>query len=133
MAPLDMAVDEDRAEITRLEAARARAIVAADIATLARITDDDYVHVEASGRVRDKSAFLAGVAPADGRFDRYELLETVIRLFGDTALVTGSFENVFVGGTAPPLSKRGRHTRVYVRRAGVWRNVSHHATAIGGE
>ena len=47
--------------IARLEAARAKAIVEADIAALSRITDDDYVHVEVSGQVRDKRGFLDGV------------------------------------------------------------------------
>ncbi|MFV3126880.1 nuclear transport factor 2 family protein [Niveispirillum sp. KHB5.9] len=128
-----MAIEDDRAEIARLENARAQAIVAADRATLARITDDDYVHIEASGRTRDKEAFLVGVAPDGGRFDRYDLIETVIRLFGDAAIVTGVFENSFIGGTAPALVKRGRHTRVYIRRDGVWRNISHHATACAGK
>lgn len=116
--------------IARLEAARAKAIVEADIAALSRITDDDYVHVEVSGQVRDKRGFLDGVAPLGGRFERYELLENAIRVFGDTAVVTGLFENTFLSGDGRRTGKRGRHTRVYVRRGADWRNVSHQATAI---
>lgn len=126
-----MDIADDVAEITRIESSRARAIVAADIVTLDRITDDDYVHVEVSGKARDKRSFLDGVAPdGGGRFARYELQDNLVRIFGDAAVVIGTFQNTFLTADGVRIHKRARHTRVYIRREAGWKNVSHHATAI---
>ncbi len=123
-----MDLSEDIAAIAGLEESRARAIVEADATELGRLTDDDYLHIEASGKVRNKDGFLAGVAPKGGRFERYVLLDNQIRVFGDAAVVTGLFENTFVAADGSRTTKRARHTRVYVRRANGWKNVSHQAT-----
>src|SRR4051812_12406708 len=85
----------DLEAIRALEQQRADAIVAADIGTLERITDLDYVHIEASGAVRSREAFLSFLVSGAGHFERYVLLETRIRLFADAALVTGAFENAY--------------------------------------
>lgn len=121
-----LSVDVDR--IRRLEAERARAIVAADVDALSRITDDDYVHVEASGRVRNRAEFLAGVTAGGGGFVRYDLIDNTVRVFSDAAVVTGAFENSFVNENGERTDRRARHIRVYVRRPEGWRNVSHQAT-----
>lgn len=116
-------------EILDVEARRAQAIVAADIATLDELTDDAYAHIETSGRVRDKRGFLAGLADGTVKFSRYELTETNITVSGDVAWVVGAFENE----AATPqgaVVKRARHLRVWVRRNGAWRNVCHQATAL---
>lgn len=125
-----MTEDEDLTELQRLEAERARAIVAADIDALALLTDDDYVHIDISGLQRDKAGFLAGVAPREGgRFERYDLDDDQIRLFGNVAVVNGGFENCFVNAAGEQIVRRGRHTRVYVRRPSGWRNLLHQGTA----
>lgn len=118
--------------IRALEQRRADAIVAADVATLERITDPDYVHVEASGAVRTREAFLSFLTSGAGRFERYVLLEIRIRVFEDAALVTGAFENAFRRHDGGLSARIARHSRVWARRDGVWRNVSHQATAISG-
>ena len=125
-----LARDPDVDAIRALEQQRAEAIVAADVATLQRITGGDYVHVEASGAVRTRDAFLSFLASGAGRFERYILLETCIRVFEDAALVTGMFENAFRAADGHLSTRVARHTRVWARRDGVWRNVSHQATAI---
>jgi hypothetical protein len=53
-----------------------------------------------------------------------------VRLYGDTAVVTGRYQNVVCTpqGEQPP--KHARFIRVYVRRSGRWQNVAHQATGI---
>lgn len=122
--------DEER-EVATVEARRAAAIVAADVATLDAITDEDYVHVEANGAVRTKREFLSVLAGGERHFTRYDLNDNRIRVFfGAVAVVTGSFENAATGRDGGLTIRKARHTRVYVRRPGGWRNVSHHATAF---
>ena len=122
--------DADRRAVAALEALRAAAIVSADTDTLAAMTDADYVHVETSGRVRTKQDFLETLRSGPGRFERYDVRENVIRLYGDAAVVTGVFENAYRAASGQCTVKTARHIRVYVRRAGRWMNVSHQATAL---
>ena len=122
--------DTDRRAIAALEELRAAAIVSADTKALAAMTDADYVHVETSGRVRTKQDFLETLRSGPGRFERYDVTENVIRLYGDTAVVTGVFDNAYRTADGHCTAKTARHIRVYVRRAGGWTNVSHQATAL---
>ncbi|BCW87628.1 hypothetical protein sos41_07580 [Alphaproteobacteria bacterium SO-S41] len=122
--------DADRLVIAALEDRRAAAIIAADVDTLAAMTDADYVHVETSGRVRTKQDFLETLRSGPGRFERYDIRENVIQLYGDAAVVTGVFENAYRAADGQCTAKTARHIRVYVRRSGGWMNVSHQATAL---
>lgn len=118
------------AEILALDAARIQALLTADVETIDRITDDDYVHVESSGRVRDKAALLDGMRRGEIRFGGFTIDENRVRLFGDVAVVTGSYHNTARTPDGVSAVKYARHIRVYVRKAGAWKNVSHQATAV---
>ena len=121
---------ETEQEIASIEAERAEALVQADIGKLQAITADDYVHVEANGRLRDKAGFLNAMR-ADGlRFSSYDLADNLIRVFGETAVVTGVFTNEMVRPDGEHVGRTGRHCRVYVRQADGWRNVLHQATEV---
>jgi ketosteroid isomerase-like protein len=115
------------AEIARLEAYRARAIVAGDREGLAAMTSDDYVHVDSLGQIRDKAAFLAGLGGNGGQYVEYRLLENAIHVFAVTAVVTGSFENVHRAADGSSVTKSARHFRVYTYGGGRWLNVFHQA------
>lgn len=122
---------EDKRAIAALEDARAAAIVNADVGVLDALTDADYVHVEVSGRVRTKAEFLETLR-LGGRFERYEVSDNLIRLYGDAAVVTGEFRNALRLADGGLAAKHARHVRLYVRRAEGWMNVLHQATALDG-
>src|SRR5262249_33613868 len=54
--------------------------------------------------------------------------ENHIRIFGDTAVVAGTYRNIVRGGGQRNPMKQARHLRVYVHRGGSWKVVGHHAT-----
>ena len=116
--------------ILALEAERCRALVDADVAALDRIAAEDYTHVETGGGARDKAGFLAILARPGVRFTSWVIEENSVRVYGDTAVVTGRYHNTVrtPAGEQPP--KHARHIRVYVRRDGRWQNVAHQATLI---
>jgi len=122
--------DSDIDLILALEAERCRALVDADVAALDRITSEDYTHVETGGAVRDKSGFLAILSRPGVRFTSWVIEENNVRIYGDTAVVTGRYHNTVrtPAGEQPP--KHARHIRVYLRRNGHWQNVAHQATLI---
>lgn len=125
-----MSNHQDIADILELEARRSRALVEGDAATLDEITAEDYTHVETGGGVRDKAGFLAILSRPGVRFTSWVIEENTVRIYGDTAVVTGRYHNTVrtAAGEQPP--KHARHIRVYVKHVGRWRNVAHQATAM---
>lgn len=122
--------EDAAAQVLAIETARAKAMVAVDIATLDRITDEDYVHVESSGKTRTKAQLLEGLRRGEFRFASFAVDDNRVRIYGDVAVVTGSYRNAILTPTGPGPTKNARHIRVYVRRADTWKNVSHQATAV---
>jgi uncharacterized protein (TIGR02246 family) len=118
-------------EVLAVDARRIAALVTGDLATIAELTSDDYTHVETNGGLRGKAEFLQLISRPGFRFVRWTIDENHVRVFGDTAVVTGRYRNVVHlpdGGEQP--EKRARHLRVWVRQAGAWRNVAHQATRL---
>jgi ketosteroid isomerase-like protein len=122
--------DAARREVLAAEKARTRAMLAGDRAALGSITSDDYTHVDSNGRARDKARFLELLARADRRFETIGVDESTVRIYGDTAVVTGRYHNAVRTPDGVQPTKHARFTRVYVRQGGAWRNVAHQATEI---
>lgn len=117
-------------EVLAADARRIAALVAKDLDTVDALTAEDYTHVETNGGRRDKAGFLALLRQPDFRFVRWTIDENAVRVFGDVAVVTGSYRNVTRNAQGEQPEKHARHLRVWVRRDGAWRNVAHQATAI---
>ena len=117
-------------DILALEAERCLALVAADVSTLDRITAEDYTHVETGGGTRNKAQFLAAMSRPEVRFSSWVIEENQVRVYGDTAVVTGRYHNTLCTADGEQPAKHARHIRVYVRRDGRWQNVAHQATLL---
>lgn len=120
-------------QVLEVEAVRLAAMLSGDVATLDRITGEDYVHVESTGQVRTKAEFLAGFAAREYRFVRFEIEENEVMILGDAAVVTGRYSNVIETPAGVQPVKHARHIRVYALRDGAWINVAHQATAIAAK
>ena len=116
--------------VAAVEQRRIDALLTADIHALDEIIDEQCAHIESNGTARTKAAFLADVAKRAFSFDLFELEENHIRIFGDTAIVAGTYRNIVrVRGTPNPV-KHARHLRVYVHCGGSGKLVAHQATEI---
>src|SRR5262249_46894558 len=116
--------------VAAVEQRRIDALMAADIQALDAIIDAQCTHIESTGTARTKAAFLEDVAKRAFSFDLFEIAENHIRIFGDTAVVAGTYRDIVrVHGQAQPV-KHARHLRVYVRRGDSWQLVAHQATEI---
>ena len=119
--------------VAAVEQRRIAALLAADINALNEIIDDHCTHIESHGTAHTKAEFLEDVAKREFSFDLFEIEENQIRLFGDTAVVAGTYHNVVrVRGNPHPV-KHARHLRVYVNRGGSWKLVAHQATEIASQ
>jgi ketosteroid isomerase-like protein len=116
--------------VAAVEQRRIDALIASDLHALDEIIDEHCTHIESNGTSRTKAAFLADVAKRAFAFDLFKIEENHIRIFGDTAIVAGTYRNsVRVRGNPNPV-KHARHLRVYVNRGGSWKLVAHQATEI---
>jgi hypothetical protein len=116
--------------VAAVEQRRIDALIASDINALDEIIDEHCTHIESNGTSRTKAAFLEDVAKREFSFDLFEIEENYIRIFGEMALVAGTYRNIVrVRGNLNPV-KHARHLRVYVNRGGSWKLVAHQATEI---
>ncbi len=90
------------------------------------------------GQLRGAATILRSFAllMAQASYVQYVLTEEVVDLHGDTA-VLGCTENMMVAAHDEPAhgfdSSRAVATSVFVRIAGTWRMIVHHASVLGEE
>jgi ketosteroid isomerase-like protein len=119
-----------RDEVIRLEAARCRALVAADIDTLDRLVSDDVVHVHANGKTDDKKAYLAMVGGVI-RFLSAERAHLDVRVYDQLAVATGPLrQSIEISATGQRSDMHIMTTQVWRFDTGAWRQVSFQATAL---
>jgi ketosteroid isomerase-like protein len=108
----------DRKEILEGERAWGQAFVIGDAAAVERLLAADFMGVDPTGIVYDKSKTLQAVKA--GPNSTSDTLGTVIvRFYGDTAIAQGSEHEV---GPAPGKAERDSiWTDVWVKQGGHWR------------
>lgn len=119
--------DEVVREIVDLEHQAKDAALHRDAAFVERTLADDYVAITPLGQVVTKTDTVAARKTAQLRYEMIEISDMVVRLYGNTAIVTARAE---VKGTelGEEFSGPYRFTRVWVRRNGKWLTVSYQAT-----
>jgi len=116
-------------EIRSLEEARNQAIVHGDAAALERMTADDYTFITLRGELRTKAEIVKGFQSGSFKYDSREISDLKIRVYGDTAVVTGrSTQKGRENGK--DYSGDYRFTRVYVKQNGRWVTVALQATLV---
>jgi ketosteroid isomerase-like protein len=120
------------AELRRLERDWDTAIVHKDIARLEQILGDDFVYIDSAGAVNPRAALIQGIKDSEATIEPFETAEVMVRIYGDTAILTGRFlQKATYKGQS--FSGQFRYTDVYVKRDGIWRAVSAHASRIPDE
>lgn len=116
-------------EIKKLEQQRNEAILKGDTATLDKLTSDDYTNTTAQGKVEKKAEIMDGFKSGKIKFDARELSDLDVRVYGNTAVVTGEV-NQKATNNGVDTSGQSRFTRVYVKQNGRWVSVANQATPI---
>ncbi|MCX8499689.1 MAG: nuclear transport factor 2 family protein [Caulobacteraceae bacterium] len=118
---------QDEMEVRQLEARRQAALVALDMEALADMFAEDMIHVHTNGMVHDKAAILSHIR-SRAQFVAVERRNLVVRVYGDTALLTGDLINSLrIADEEEPRIMKAFATQVMRRTDGVWRFVSFHA------
>jgi ketosteroid isomerase-like protein len=121
------AEEETVREIMDLERQAKEAALHRDAAFVERTLADDYVAITPLGQIVSKAETIAARKTAQLRYDAIDVSDMVVRLYGNTAIVTA---RAAVKGTelGEEFSGPYRFTRVWVRRNGKWLTVSYQAT-----
>ena len=114
-------------EILELERQSKEAAIHRDVAFAERMLADDYIAIGPLGQVITKADTVAARKHAQLRYDAIDTSETVVRVYGHTAIVTARAE---VKGTdvGEDFSGPYRFTRVWFKRDGHWETVSYQVT-----
>jgi ketosteroid isomerase-like protein len=110
-------------EILRLEHEKDKAHRDGDTSALARIYADDYAAVTANGANTFKKEILE-FFPGRSVLESHESRDISVRIFGDTAVVTGLLKRKFLKEVKPGGEDLLRYTNVYVKRGGEWKIVA---------
>lgn len=100
-----------------------RAIVAKDRAAIAANMAEDFRQIDARGNVETKASFIAGLVTPDLALDPYTVEDFEVRVYGDTALISGR-TRMTGRNQGQPFSTHYRYIDVYVKRRGAWKIVS---------
>jgi uncharacterized protein (TIGR02246 family) len=114
---------DDERQILTLHEAGDRALMAADLATLAKIFADDYVQYNEAGKAFTKQDVLDNFRTGAIRYPSIISTGRLIRLFGDTAVVHGS-ESDEVETDGKRFAVRYIYLDVLRKRDGEWKLVA---------
>jgi ketosteroid isomerase-like protein len=85
--------------------------------------------ISASGAVSSREQALARVRSGDVKLASIDVDDELVRVYGDTAIITG---RVDVRGTfkGQPFEHKARYTRVWVKQNGEWKLATFQETPI---
>jgi ketosteroid isomerase-like protein len=129
LAPVAVDARADVAELTRQSTAWDQAIVRKNERAIAANMADDFRQIDAAGNVETKASFVAGLVDPDLQIDPYTVDDFEVRLYGDTALLSGT-TRMTGRSEGKPFVSHYRYIDIYVRRGGVWKIVSVQITRL---
>jgi ketosteroid isomerase-like protein len=128
-AALAQAQDKTATLVLALDRQRFDAQVAKDTARLNQLLADDLIYVHSSAVVETKREFVANIANRKWDYRTAKLEGTRVRVYGNTAIVTGQ-GTLDMMSDGKPIVVRLLYTDVYAKRKGKWQMVSWQSTRL---
>lgn len=120
---------EDEKAVLDTEYAWCQSYLKADIAALTEIELDGYTLIDPQGRTVTKSDEIAELKSGSTRFLELSSHELSVRLYGDTAIVTGRTVLKAIEDNEPH-DGIFQFTDTFVRQNGRWRVAAEHVTRV---
>jgi ketosteroid isomerase-like protein len=118
-----------RQQVLVTDERRADALRRNDGAPLREIYADDYTLVTPAGIVRSKGDQINELASGQVRYEKLEIIERTVRVYGDTAVLL-SRENDSILQAGRQVGGNIRFTRVYKKFGTEWRVIATHGSVV---
>ena len=116
-------------EVLALEERRVQAMIKQDFAALEALLHDQLVYTHSSASVDTKASWLDAMKSGRTKYKSANISEQKVRIYGETALVTGRGEmQVEVGGQAKTL--RLRFLNAWTKTPQGWKFVAWQSTPL---
>ncbi|HEY5898494.1 MAG TPA: nuclear transport factor 2 family protein [Burkholderiales bacterium] len=116
-------------DILALEERRVAAMTQQDFGALEQLVHDQLVYTHSNALVDDKAAWLESMKSGRVKYKTASVSEQKVRIYGDTAFVTGRAEiGAEVGGQAKTL--RLRFLDAWIRTPQGWKFVAWQSTPL---
>ena len=122
-APLHAKDDATVSLLTAQADAWDKAIVAKNAGAVAANVAPDFAQIESGGAVIGRDDFVKDLLDPMLRIDPYKIEDFSVRVYGDTALLTGRIRMTGVS-EGKAFASHFRYIDVYVKRGGAWKVVS---------
>ncbi len=126
-ASIDTGDQETIREVIEVERQAKEASLRRDPEFPQKMLAEDYVAISPLGQVTTKKEAISARKSGQLRYDNIDISDMVVRLYGDTAIVTARAD-VKGHQLGEDFSGPYRYTRVWVRHSGHWQAVSYQAT-----
>ncbi|KQV96615.1 nuclear transport factor 2 family protein [Pelomonas sp. Root1237] len=100
-----------------------QAIVRRDRAAIEANMADDFRQIDGRGNVETKASFVEGLVSPDLVIDPYTVEDFEVRVYGDTALLSGR-TRMTGRYQGQAFKSHYRYIDIYVKRGGAWKIVS---------
>lgn len=111
------------------EAQRIQALLTRDFETLDRLLAEDLTYTHTNAKVDRKADYLEPFKSGRTRYVSLEPSEITVRVYGDTAVLTGRMMSVALVAGAESRTDL-RFTSVWIRRDGRWQMVAWHSSRV---
>ena len=108
-------------------------LLEANVEALERLLADDFILIDVmSGSEITKSSLLAVIESGQLKFEAIEPVDSLVRWYQTTAIITGRTQMQGRFGELP-FTAHSRYTHVFVEQQGQWRLVTAQGTQISAE
>lgn len=120
---------DPRQEILAADARRFAAMIQGDLKALEGLLTEDLTYTHSTGQIETRAQFLEGMRSGALRYLAAEPSDAVVRVYGETAIVTGRAE-MRVSTQGKELTLPIRFTEVWVKSGGTWKMAAWQSTRI---
>lgn len=99
------------------------ATIKGDAQAFASFMADEYVAAVSNARIRDKATWVEGVRSGGLKYDSVELRNLKVRLYGETAVVTGEYTQKATWN-GQDHSAKGAYVTTWLKRDGRWQAIA---------
>jgi ketosteroid isomerase-like protein len=114
---------DSQKELIAMEHRWIDATIKGDADAFASFMADQYVAVVSNARIRDKATWVEGVRSGGLKYESVELRNLKVRLYGDTAIVTGEYTQKATSN-GQDYSARGAYVTTWLKRNDRWQAIA---------